>query len=283
MVPFGGFKPAIDSTSRASLEEVGTKTIKLRYGPPTDLDDDFAGIVGRAKDLHTLTRSTVPLLAWWRDNAMTKLLPGIDLSNAVARFEYAVPARCASCGGRGKASMTDVMVVLDDQAIAIEGKYTEPRYSTVDRWLKMGKDRENRNRVLQHWCHLIEHVTAAQIDQSALGGLVYQVVHRTASACAAAPPGGVAHVMYLTFVEPRVDNNDYVKDLDLAASTLDPKQRMKFTVVTVPTSRGDDFDQVSQLVDAEATDADRVDVLAEALVSKREIYRFEEPTRISIR
>lgn len=70
------------------------KAMRLRYGPPTD-DDDFTGIVGRTKDLRTITRSTVPLLSWWRDHAKQNLLPGVDLSSALARFEYAVPARCS--------------------------------------------------------------------------------------------------------------------------------------------------------------------------------------------
>ncbi|MGE0400232.1 MAG: hypothetical protein AB7T06_26185 [Kofleriaceae bacterium] len=258
--------------------------MRLRYGPPTDVDDDFAGIVGRTKDLHTITRSTVPLLAWWRDHAQEKLLPGVDLSTAVARFEYAVPARCRACGssaGRGKASMTDVMVLIDDQALAIEAKHTEPKYDTVDTWLRKGKDRENRARVLGHWRHLIEGFTDAQVDHANLGSVVYQTLHRTASACAAAPRGGVAHVMYLAFVDPG-SNSDYTKDLGIAARVLDPRKRMKFTVVTVPTSKGDDFSDLAELIKAEGTDEDNVELLADALVSKRDIYRFGEPTRLPI-
>lgn len=261
-----------------------SQQMRLRYGPPTDVDDDFAGIVGRTKDLHTITRSTVPLLSWWRDHAQDKLLPGVDLSSAVARFEYAVPARCRACGssaGRGKASMTDVMVSIDDQAIAIEGKYTERRYDTVDAWLKKGKNRPNRDKVLSHWRHVIEAFTDAQVDHAKLGSVVYQALHRTASACAATPRGGVAHVMYLAFVDPGT-NSDYAKDLGIAARVLDSRQRMKFTVVTVPTSKGDDFNDVAELIKAESTDEDRAELLADALVSRRDIYRFGEPTRLPI-
>jgi hypothetical protein len=262
--------------------------VRLRYGPSTDVDDDFAGIVGRTKDLHTITRSTAPLLLWWRDHAQEKLLPAVDLSHALARFEYAVPARCEACGegaGRGKASMTDVMVSIDDHAIAVEVKYTEPRYETVAAWRKKGRDGDNRDRVIGHWRHLIEAFTEAQIDRASLDGLVYQTVHRTGSACAAAPTDGVAHVMYLAFIEWRADAGptDYVSDLGAAARVLDPQQRMRFTVVTVPTTKGDAFHHVAELLNAEATDEHRAELLADALVSRREIYRFGEPGRFRVK
>jgi hypothetical protein len=256
--------------------------MKLRYGPPTDLDDDFAGIVGRTKDLHTITRSTVPLLAWWRDNAQGKLLAGVDLSNAVARFEYAVPARCTACGGRGKASMTDVMLQFENHAVAVEGKYTEPKYETVDSWRRRGKDRENREAVLRHWCHLIEKFTSASVDQSELGSVVYQTLHRAASACAAVPEAGVAHVVYLVFGRADV-GNAYADDLRDAARVIDPGRRIHFSVVCVPTHEGGDFDDVARLVRAANTDEERVELMVDALISRRDIYRFEDPARISIR
>lgn len=260
--------------------------MRLRYGPPTDLDDDFAGIVGRTKDLHSITRSTVPLLAWWRDYASEQLLPGVDLSSAVARFEYAVAARCAACGeraGKGKVSMTDVMVTHDARAVAIEGKYTEPRYDTVEVWRARGKDRDNRDRVRDHWCHVIEDFTGAEIDRAKVGGLVYQTLHRTASACSAAPRGGVAHVMYLAFVERDAHRNDYEKDLDAAARVLDPKGKLQFSVTSVPTAKGDDFGHVAAHLEAEETNERRMELMAEALVSKLDLYRFEEPARVRIR
>lgn len=255
--------------------------MKLRYGPPVDEEDDFVGIVGRTKDLHTITRSTVPLMAWWRDDAQEKLLPGTDLSNAIARFEYAVTARCASCGGKGKSSMTDVMVQLDDQAIAIEAKYTEPKYESVNSWRKKGKDPANRERVLKHWCHLIENLTGVSIEAD-LGGLVYQTVHRAASACAATPRGGVAHVMYLAFRRDGDAGSDYEGDLREAARVLDPQKKMSFSVVTIPTSQGRDFNSVAEFIEAATTDDDRVEVLADALLSKCALYQFGEPVRVRI-
>ena len=177
--------------------------------------------------------------------------------------------------------MTDVMVVAAGQAIAIEAKHTETKDDTIGTWLKKGDDRENRAKVIKHWRHLIEAVTDTPIDHTNLGSVVYQTLHRTASACAATPRGGRAHVMYLALVEPG-SQIDYAKDLWLASLVLDPAQKMEFTIVTVPTTRGDHFNDVAALMDA-ASDEDRAEVLADALVSRRDLYRFGEPTRVPIR
>src|SRR5437763_133108 len=123
-----------------------------------------------------MTRSTVPLLAWWREYGERLAVPDIDGTDAIARFEYSVPARCPECGGKGKDSFTDVMVLDRRGATAFEAKYTEPRYVHVDKWRSAGGDRINRERVLAHWCHLVENYTSAVIDRSALGPLVYQMV-----------------------------------------------------------------------------------------------------------
>jgi hypothetical protein len=129
---------------------------------------------------------------------------------------------------------------------------------------------------------VIEAFTAVQINDANLDGLVYQTVHRAASACAAAPRGGGAHIIYLAFVESGAGTNDYVNDLRVAARVLDPQKRMHFSVVTVPTTKGDDFHHVVDLLNAEATEEHRVELLADALVSRRDIYRFGEPVRFPI-
>jgi hypothetical protein len=57
---------------------------------------------------------------------------------------------------------------------------------------------------------------------------------------------------------------------------------MQFSVVTVPTRKGDDFHCVAELLKAEATEEHLVEHLADALVSRRETYRFGEPVRFRI-
>lgn len=82
-------------------------------------------------------RSTVPLVDFWRtpESSLAQLsaavgvalLPPTDLC-----FEY--PVRVPR--GRGKASFTDLMIVACSAVVAIEAKFTEPRYQTVRTWLR---------------------------------------------------------------------------------------------------------------------------------------------------
>ena len=89
-----------------------------------------------AKEFDSPTRSTIPLLEYWRNPAprlqeLSEAL-GFSLPSRVQlNFEYTVsPPR-----GRGKASHTDLMIVSPEIAIAIEAKWTESRYEKVRDWL----------------------------------------------------------------------------------------------------------------------------------------------------
>ena len=134
-------------------------------------------------EFKNLTRSTLPLLAYWKDEAAVLALIGSaceinDLVTASVTDEFPTP----SATSRDKASFTDVMVVSRSTAVAIEGKWTEPRYETVSDWLSRG-DQSNRNKVLAHWLTLIRH-RATNLKETGVADVPYQMIHRTASACA---------------------------------------------------------------------------------------------------
>jgi len=81
-------------------------------------------------------RSTVPLVDYWR--APEQRLPDLwerlhvpHPGDTEMHFEYEVPVQ----RGRGKSSFTDLMVFTADVAVAIEAKFTEPRYESVATWL----------------------------------------------------------------------------------------------------------------------------------------------------
>src|SRR5207247_11173459 len=81
-------------------------------------------------------RSTVPLLDYWREPDLHLrdlwALLGLPRSDHTEmHFEYEVPVQ----RGRGKSSYTDLMVLSEEVAVAIEAKFTEPRYESVDKWL----------------------------------------------------------------------------------------------------------------------------------------------------
>ena len=81
-------------------------------------------------------RSTIPLLEYWRspEQRMRELAAPLGLSvppRVQLNFEHMVyPLR-----GRGNPSYTDLMVISPQLAIAIEAKWTEPRYEAVGDWL----------------------------------------------------------------------------------------------------------------------------------------------------
>src|SRR5690348_8836983 len=103
--------------------------------PATSVD----GLIGALPTgaLASPRRSTVPLLDYWRSpearivdlyRRVGILEPPVE---ARLHFEYAVPVRA----GRGKPSFTDLMIVSTGAAVAIEAKFTEPRYESVGAWL----------------------------------------------------------------------------------------------------------------------------------------------------
>jgi hypothetical protein len=91
-------------------------------------------------------------------------------------FEYQVPVQ----RGRGKPSYTDLIILGDDVAVAIEAKFTEPRYESVRTWLGP-KQATNRADLLEGWIRAIGAVTEAAVDPEIVRELPYQLIYRPAS------------------------------------------------------------------------------------------------------
>lgn len=142
-------------------------------------------------------RSTIPLVEFWRspEERMRELGSALDLdvpASVRLGFEHTVsPPR-----GRGKASHTDLMVTSSHFVIAIEAKWTEPRYQVVGDWLNGST---NRVEVLRGWCDLLQRRTVNPIDADNLTALPYQIVHRAASACHEANAGSTCWLVYMVF------------------------------------------------------------------------------------
>ena len=158
-------------------------------------------------------RSTVPLLAYWRTpdqraREFSKFL-GFALSRSVRLdFEYKVPVQC----GRGKASHTDLMLISCDVCVAIEAKFTEPRYESVAQWLTT----DNRMKVLKGWLGLL----SPDLKQKDVDNLPYQLVHRAASACH--PDAESRHLVYQVFDADSAKQEMYLSDLRKLRSLLSP-------------------------------------------------------------
>ena len=198
-----------------------------------------------AKEFASPTRSTVPLLDALRQYPtpvfFNKLLleAGMDIALADLHLEYQVKPPT----GRGKPSHTDLMAIQlgpPKRSLAIEAKWTEPRYETVATWLRGGTSPENRREVLRGWLGQITTHTKSEIHPDHCGGLVYQMVHRAASAVAASGSGGHPAMAYLIFQqesEGRVGAESqlegYRNDLRQFRKIVGNQERFPFFLVSV--------------------------------------------------
>ena len=229
-------------------------------------------VLDRYKDseFKNLTRSTIPLLVYWRDpQRILHLLRnelGIDDldDRADVRFEFATKVKRP---GRGKASMTDVMVTSPSARIAIEAKWTEPRYLTVADWAGTSR---NKAHVRNHWLALIGRITPFR-DGTSIDALVYQMLHRTASACASQPQRAI--VLYQVFDDGR-HRVDYASDLTALASALEPSPRLDFWLQTIRLARAEDYRSVEREI--AMTPRHRVPALIRRAVATAQLFEFGE-------
>jgi hypothetical protein len=172
-------------------------------------------------------RSTVPLLDYWRvpERRLRDLGARLGVSwsdNTELHFEYEVPVQ----RGRGKSSYTDLMILGEDVAVAIEAKFTEPRYESVATWLGPAQT-TNRADVLEGWIRAIEAVTEAAVDREIVRQLPYQLIHRTASVCCVTRAQRV--VVYQVFGDS--PGSYYAEDLGRFVSAMTARDRVSFFVV----------------------------------------------------
>jgi hypothetical protein len=153
-----------------------------------------------------ITSSTIPLLCYWRnkERALKNIAAALELPDLVSgcvTFE----AETRSFGPRDKSSYSDVMIQSSTSVVAIEGKWTESRYPTVKKWCIS----DHRRDVLNHWLGLMLKYASLE-EKSEIAGLVYQMIHRCASACSRNPP--VAVLVYQVFSGSTV-HEFYARDL----------------------------------------------------------------------
>ncbi|MBI2898585.1 MAG: hypothetical protein HYY17_00200 [Planctomycetes bacterium] len=159
--------------------------------------DDLETLLPRYKptEFQSATRSTIPLLSLIKDGCpvLRDFLSRCDLPEKVTlHFEFQVPPR----KGIGQASHTDLIVRFDGGALALEAKWTEPRYETVREWLSRGKNPANRRMVFEGWLEWLQSKAEAPLRTEDFADAVYQMVHRAASACA---QGGRPQLAYMCF------------------------------------------------------------------------------------
>jgi hypothetical protein len=159
---------------------------------------DWASLVEGVpdKEFMNVTRSSLPLLAFWMGANQDASLD--------YHFEFTVPSV-----PRARPSHTDLMIIGDEEVIAIEGKSTEPRYETVTEW--SAKPGGLRSSALAHWVSHIEAATGTASNSLDVDNCVYQMVHRLASVCSIERPSRA--LTYQVF-DVGIEHDHYRADLE---------------------------------------------------------------------
>ncbi len=178
-------------------------------------------------------RSTVPLLAYWKEPervlaCLTRF--GLHAPDTLTlAFEYDVPVQ----EGKGPPSCTDLMILGQNLAVAVEAKYTEPVYETVKEWLRKDYS-ENKRAVLKGWLSLINQTTGSQLTHTDVMDLAYQAIHRAASACfpLKGEPGVSRFMVYLLFTDAEAAPQKITRDLAVLRKLI-PPDSLRFACVTI--------------------------------------------------
>ena len=166
------------------------KDLNYFFGEP---DNSYNSVLDNLAhtEVHTCETSSIPLADFWHprnEKSISQLIDllglDLDLDKMQKCFEYPV---FAEKNGKqiGKPSMTDLMLIDNQYRIAIEGKYTENLYESIEKWKKNIKKNSNKPDVLSSWYDYIkEYSNFDESDNRQIEHeVVYQFLHRTASAC----------------------------------------------------------------------------------------------------
>jgi hypothetical protein len=170
-------------------------------------------------------RSTVPLVSLLLNGSgvWDEILTALDLerNETNAHLEYRVDTQA----GTGKPSQTDVMLISGDRAIAVEAKWTEPEYDSVDTWLKAGGD--NRASVLEGWLGPMAPHCGGELGIDSVRQVTYQTVHRAASACVAGRKPGIAYLVFTPGPDgTQSDTSHLERSLERLRDALHPSESL---------------------------------------------------------
>ncbi len=157
------------------------------YGAKENFDSyaNVLRIMAGHESVKSVRTSSLPLAQFWGDVGLTKRLTVfkkhlkcVDLKSAQKFFEFPTMNK----KGKGKASMTDLMMFTDNHRIALEAKYTEyekSEYEPVSTWNENNDN--NKKNVLGGW---LSYMGKSLADIKKYGSIPYQLIHRIASAYA---------------------------------------------------------------------------------------------------
>jgi len=238
--------------------------------------DDLLPLYG-PMEFASPTRSTVPLFSLLKHGdgiwaSIVRLVAGEGCSTDL-HVEYTV----APTNGTGKPSHTDVMLRKGSFAVAVEAKWTEPRYHTVQEWLLGGANLENRRAVMTGWLSLLESRVGRVLQLHNFDNAVYQMVHRAASACAVSTSPAMAYLQFSPLPNNTLPNIAQLKkDILNLQDLLGNTTALPLYLLVVEVEASAEFLQISELPRGSASTATEV----KAMLRKKSLFNFKRYSRV---
>jgi len=211
------------------------------YYYDTEPQEGIEGLCKRmtGNALQSPFRSTVPLLSLvehspneWR---LFSEFSGIPIDSPV-HLEYRVPSPKPG----GNPSQTDALLFSESKAVAVEAKWTEPRYPTVAKRISRPEsDGADPQRTVNGWLEYFRPFVVRNLQIEDFLDVVYQVLHRAASAYAVAAAHQRQPVLTYVHFHPSASQNSatteqYVSDFTHLYGTLGKPSELEFSVVEMP-------------------------------------------------
>ncbi len=211
------------------------------YGAKEKFDsyENVLRIMATHESINSVRTSSLPLAQFWgvagladRLDVFKKHLRGVDLESAQKFFEFPTMNK----KGKGKASMTDLMMFTDNHRIALEAKYTEyekSKYEPVSSWNE--KNEDNKNDVLDGW---LSYMGKTKENIDGLGSIPYQLIHRIASAYADDGSSGrklSPVVIYQLFYDSKTQKTKFEKFVKELKESLEKLELRELTFIAVKT------------------------------------------------
>ncbi len=199
------------------------------------------------KDLKSPFKPIVPLLSVLKDryDILEGIMDGLGMDKACEHhLEYTVEPR----QGNGKASYTDLMLRYKDSSLALEAKWTEPRYETVTQWLLKVGESPNSHLVIQGWLKQLQKQATIPLVEENFPDAVYQMVYHAAAACYQSARPRLAYVLFTpdpTGTSSTVDQ--YLADLRYFHGLLGDPENFKFHVIQIGLAPTPAFAAISEL------------------------------------
>jgi hypothetical protein len=221
--------------------------IKLHYDREAITTMDDALLYYSTDEFASPTRSTVASLSWLKHETsmLDSLLKELEMPEV---YDLHLEYRVKPPKGDGEASHTDLMIISGASSLAVEAKWTEPRYESVDKWLKKGSNPDYRREVLAGWLDLLQNQAMRRLHIEDFSVAIYQMVHRAASACSAGKIPKLAYLIFKPSPDPKTAPVPKLRnDLTYLWNLLGNPKGFPFYVVEVPLSPTDAFAAIRSL------------------------------------